>query len=119
MEKNIVKEKAFAFSLEVISVYKTLTKERHEYVMSKQLLRSGTAIGASIYEAEEAESKADFIHKLSISLKETNECGYWLELLYQSDYLEKEIYYSLKDAQGQLFRLLTSIIKKTKENLKN
>ena len=84
MKENVVKDKSFAFALRVVKLYQFLCKEKREFVLSKQLLRSGTAIGASVREAEQAESRADFIHKMSIALKEANESDYWIELLYGS-----------------------------------
>jgi four helix bundle protein len=83
-KKNIIKEKSFVFSIEIVTLYKVLA-ERKEFVLSKQLLRSGTSIGANIRESEHAQSKADFIHKLSIALKEANETEYWLDLLYEKN----------------------------------
>jgi four helix bundle protein len=82
MGKHIVREKSFSFALRIVKLYKYLTEEKREYVLSKQVLRSGTSIGALIREAEQGESKADFIHKLAISLKEAKETEYWLELLF-------------------------------------
>ena len=79
-KKNIIKEKSFLFAIEIVGLYKVLA-ERKEFVLSRQMLRSGTSIGANIREATNAQSKADFIHKLSISLKESDETYYWLELL--------------------------------------
>ena len=87
MKQNIIKERSFNFALEIVSQYKVLTSERREFVMAKQLLRSGTSIGANVREAEHAESKPDFIHKIAVALKEANETDYWLDLLYQSKYL--------------------------------
>ncbi|MER0439283.1 four helix bundle protein [Emticicia sp. W12TSBA100-4] len=84
MKENVIKSKSFAFALRIVKLYKYLSTTHNEYVLSKQLLRSGTAIGALVRESEHAESKADFIHKLSIALKEANETDYWLELLSQS-----------------------------------
>ena len=95
MKENIVKNKSFEFALRIISLSKYLQEEKHEYILSKQCMRSGTSIGANIRESEHAESKADFIHKLSISLKEANETQYWLELLYKSDYIDETAYISL------------------------
>lgn len=83
MKENVIKSKSFAFALRIVKLYKYLSTTHNEYVLSKQLLRSGTAIGALVRESEHAESKADFIHKLSIALKEANETDYWLELFYQ------------------------------------
>lgn len=84
--------------------------------MSKQLLRSGTAIGALIREAEQAESKPDFIHKMAIALKEANETEYWIELLFQSDYLEESSYKQIHSATSEFLKLLTAIIKSSKQN---
>jgi len=117
MKKNIVKDKSFEFAIEIVHVCKKLTEQK-EFVLSKQLLRSGTAIGALIREAEHSESKKDFIHKLSISLKEANETEYWLELLVNTMYLNETEFKSLRIKIGELNRLLISIIKTTKENLK-
>ncbi|HBK82646.1 MAG TPA: four helix bundle protein, partial [Flavobacterium sp.] len=89
---------------------------KKEYVLSKQLLRSGTAIGALIRESEHAESKADFIHKLSIALKEANESDYWIELLYRSGYLAESEYQTLFSDLDKIIRLLVSIIKTSKAN---
>lgn len=91
-----------------------MTIEQKEYIMSKQLLRSGTAIGALVREAEHAESKADFIHKLSIALKEANETEYWLDLLNQSSYLDKNRHGSISNKIQEILRLLISIIKTSK-----
>lgn len=87
MKENIVKDKSYAFAIRVVKLYKYLIDTKKEFVLSKQFLRSGTAIGALIREAEHGESKADFIHKLSIALKEANETDYWICLLKDTDYL--------------------------------
>jgi len=79
---SVIRDKSFAFALQVIKLFQFLQHEKKEFIMSKQLMRSGTAIGALVREAEYAESKADFIHKMAIAQKEANETGYWLELLY-------------------------------------
>lgn len=114
MKENVVKEKSFSFALEVINIYKKISSEKKEYVMSKQLLRSGTSIGANIREAEYAQSKADFVHKLSIALKEANETDYWFELLYASGYINAEDFKNLKQKISEQLRLLTSIINTSK-----
>ncbi len=116
MKRNVLKEKSFSFALEIISVYKKLSSEKREFVMSKQLLRSGTSIGANIWEAEYAQSKADFVHKLSIALKEANETSYWFELLYLSGYIDHEDFKNVKLGISEQLRLLTSIIKTSKAN---
>jgi four helix bundle protein len=113
---NPVRDKSFGFALRIVKLYRYLKEEKKEYVLSKQVLRSGTAIGALIRESQYAESKADFIHKLAIALKEANETEYWIEILYQSEYLEEKSYHSIHADIEELLRLLTSIIKKTKAN---
>ncbi len=115
MKENIVKNKSFTFALNVIKISRLL-QQKKEFVLSKQLLRSGTSIGALVREAEHAESKADFIHKMSIAIKEVNETDYWIELLHKSNLLTNSKYASLHDDVSELIRLLTSIIKTTKSN---
>ena len=119
MAENIVKNKSFDFAVRVVNLSKYLVEQKREYVLSKQILRSGTAIGALIRESEQAESKADFIHKLSISLKEANETDYWLDLLYKTNYLEENQHQSLKTDLTELLKLLTSIIKSSKKIVDN
>ena len=114
MNGNGVRELSFGFALRVVRLCRFLEKEKKEYVLSRQLLRSGTAIGALVREAQQAESRADFIHKLSIALKEANETDYWIELLHQSQLIEKKGYDSIKPDIVELLKLLTSIIKSTK-----
>jgi four helix bundle protein len=116
MSKGIVHEKSFAFALRVVRLYKYLCEEKREYILSKQLLRSGTAVGALVREAEHAESKSDFIHKMAIALKEANETQYWLELLYQSEYLNIQGYESINNDSLELIKLLVSIVKTAKIN---
>lgn len=117
--ENYLKDKSFRFALRIVRLYKHLVKEKKEFVMSKQILRAGTSIGANIREAQNAQSKLDFIHKLSISQKEADETLYWLELLNQSEYLETPIFDSLFNDASELLRLLKSIILTTRSNLKN
>lgn len=114
MKENVIKTKSFSFALRTVGLYKLLCEERKEFVMSKQLLRSGTAIGALVRESEHAESTADFIHKLSIALKEANETDYWIELLFQSNYLSAPEYNSIKVDSTEILKLLVSIVKSTK-----
>ncbi len=114
--EKVVQEKSFSFAVRVVILYKYLITERKEYVLSKQLLRSGAAVGALIRDAEQAESKADFIHKLAISLKEASESDYWLDLLYETGYLESKACDSIKMDNIELLKLLTSIIKTAKAN---
>ncbi len=115
-EGNRVEELSFGFALRVVKLCRFLEKEKKEYVLSRQLLRSGTAIGALVREAQQAESRADFIHKLSIALKEANETEYWIDLLYQSQLIEKQGFDSIKSDIVELLKLLTTIIKSSKKN---
>ena len=119
MEENTVKFKSYSFALRIIKAYKFMNVDQREFVLSKQLLRSGTGIGALIREAEHAESKADFIHKLSISLKEVNETEYWLMLLHDSGYLDDKSFNSIVSDCQELIKMLISIIKSSKDNIKN
>jgi len=112
---NVIKTKSFLFAVKVVKLYKFLTEEKKEFIISKQLLRSGTSIGANVREAEHAESKADFIHKLSISLKEANETEYWLDLLNETNYLNNSEYISIQKDIKELLKLLISIIKTSKQ----
>ncbi len=112
-KKTPLKNKSFAFAVRIVKAYKFLIEKR-EYVLSKQLLRSGTAIGALYREAQHAESTADFIHKLAIAQKETNETLYWLELLKETNHFSEKEFQSLFDECEELIKLITSIIKTTK-----
>ena len=114
MKDNVIKRKSFDFALEIVEVCKVLVEEKREYVLSKQVLRSGTAVGALVRESEHAESKKDFIHKLAIALKEANETEYWLELLYRANYLPEKVYQKLIKAIKELLRILISILKTSK-----
>ena len=116
MKENAVKNKSFSLAIEIVHLYRFLCEDKKEFVMSKQLLRSGTAIGALARESEHAESKLDFIHKLSIALKEANESQYWLELLFQSNYLSKELFEKINLQLTEVLKLLTAIIKSSKTN---
>lgn len=115
-ERNVIKDKSFRFALRIVKLYQYLKDDKKEYVLSKQVLRSGTAIGALVRESQHAESKADFIHKLSIALKEANETEYWIELLFQSGLIEEKSYQSIHIDIEELLKLLTSIVRTTKEN---
>jgi four helix bundle protein len=117
-KENIVMNKSYAFALRIIKLYKHLIAEQKEYVLSKQVLRSGTAIGALVKEAEHAQSKADFINKMNIALKEANETEYWLMLLKDSDYLDEKSFSSIHLDSVELIKLLASIVKSSKETLK-
>lgn len=110
MKQNVIKDKSFAFALRVVRLFQYLQSDKKEFIMSKQLLRSGTAIGALVRESEHAESKPDFIHKLAIAQKECNESAYWLELLHQSEYLNKSEFDSIISEQIEVSKILASII---------
>ncbi|HWY86735.1 MAG TPA: four helix bundle protein [Gemmataceae bacterium] len=114
---NVVKEKSFAFAVRIVNLFKHLCKDKKEFVLSKQVLRSGTAIGALIREAEQAESKADFVHKMAIALKEANETEYWLLLFQRTEYLETAAFESIHQDLVELLKLLTSIINSSKQSM--
>jgi len=114
--QNIIQKKSFDFALDIVRIAKYLEKEQKEFVLSRQLLRSGTAIGALVREAEHAESKKDFIHKMSISLKEANETRYWLDLLRESNLTGNLDFTKVDDEVVQIIRLLASIVKSSKQN---
>lgn len=111
MSNNVLLHKSKAFALRTIKLYKYLTEVKKEFILSKQILKSGTSIGANAKEAVVAQSKADFYSKLHISLKEANETEYWLELLYESGYIEKHTFNSLYLENKELIKILTSILK--------
>ncbi|MFN8325350.1 MAG: four helix bundle protein [Flavobacteriaceae bacterium] len=117
MAENIIKVKSFSFALRVVKLYQFLNQEKREYVISKQLLRSGTSVGTLVRESEQAESKLDFIHKLAIAQKEANDSDYWLELLYQSEYLDETQFQSLKLDIVEINKILASIIITTKQKI--
>lgn len=114
MGKNVVRDKSFAFALRVVKLAKYLQEQKKEFVLSKHVLRSGTAIGALVREAEHAQSKPDFINKMSIALKEANETDYWLDLLHQSEYITPESFNSIHPDIQELLKLLVSIVKTSK-----
>ena len=113
---NIIRSKSFDFSVRIVNLYKVLYYERNEKTLSKQLLRSGTSIGANIEEGIAAFSKKEFIFKLQISYKEANESFYWIKLLYRTNYINDVEFESLKLNIEEIIRLLTSIIKSSKLN---
>ena len=116
MKKQVVRDKSLAFGIRVMKACRHLRAERKEYEITNQLLRSGTAIGALVREATQAESTADFIHKLSIALKEADETEYWLQLLHENGYFNKAAFSSLHADNVELLKLLTSIIKSAKQS---
>lgn len=111
---SIISDKSFDFAVRVVNLCRLLQQERHEYVLSKQLLRSGTSIGANVAEAQQPQSDADFIAKLSISLKETTETKYWLRLLAATGYLSEKESESILSDCIELEKILTAIIKTMK-----
>ena len=113
---SAVYEKSYNFAIRVVKLYRYLQDEHREFILSKQLLRSGTSIGALVREARFAQSRSDFIHKLSIALKEANETDYWIDLIHDTDFLNRKMYESIKKDIDELIRLLVSIIKTTKES---
>ena len=108
-KENVIADKSKAFALRIIKLYKHLCAEKNEYIMSKQVLRSGTSIGANIREATRAQSKADFNSKIAIALKEAEETAYWLELLHESDYLDLKLFDSIYADCIELCKILMFI----------
>jgi four helix bundle protein len=117
MKNNVVKDKSFDFAIRIVKLYQYLCNEKKEFTLSKQLLRSGTSIGAMIREAEHAESKNDFIHKFAIAQKEANESVYWLELLKATDYLNEKEFENINNDAIAILKLITSILKTTKKQI--
>ena len=117
MSENILKEKSFKFAVQIVKLYKYLTIEQKEFILSKQLLRSGTSIGANVREAEFGQSKPDFIHKLSIAQKEANETIYWLEIMKATDYLSDLQFVSINLEAIEILKIITASIKTAKNNL--
>jgi four helix bundle protein len=117
MTESVLKLKSYLFAMKVINVYKLIVQEHKEYVLSKQFLKAGTAPGALIREAEYGQSKADFISKLSISLKEANECDYWTCLLRDSNYISQNTASEILSDCTEIIKMLTSSIKTAKSNL--
>lgn len=109
--QNIIEEKSFNFAVRIINLYRFLTAEQKEFILSKQLLRSGTSIGANVSEAERGQSKADFTAKMNIALKEANETDYWLRLMHKTNYLTDEQYSSISKDINELISILTAICK--------
>ncbi len=111
---NLIEEKSFDFAVRIVKLNKYLIEQKREFVLSKQLLRSGTSIGANIAEAQQAQTKADFLTKINISLKETAETKYWLRLLIATDYLDENETRSLLDECVEIEKILYSIVRTTK-----
>ena len=113
MKENIIKDKSFKFAIRIVNLYKFLQNEKKEFIMSKQLMRCGTSIGANVCEADRAVSKKDFVNKIGIALKEANECEYWIELLNATNYLSEAEYKSIKDDCSEINKILIAISKNT------
>ena len=116
---DIVRELSFQFALDAIQLYKFLTTEKREFILSKQFLRSATSVGANLREAKNAQSAIDFIHKNAISQKECDEAIYWLELLFASEYISETTFNDLNAKATSLLKIIKSIIITKKQNLKN
>lgn len=114
-DDNVIRDKSFDFAVRIINLYKYLVKEKQEHIISKQILRSGTSIGANVSESEHAQSRPDFISKLSIALKEACETDYWLRLLIRTNYIEEQHAASILSDNQELIKLLTKIIKRLKD----
>ena len=119
MKDNIVEKKSKAFALRIIKLYQFLKDEKKEFVLSKQLLRSGTSVGANVKEALRGQSKKDFYSKMSIALKEISETEYWLELLHESGYLSKPQFDSIYEDCQEIIKLLVSITKTIKNEMES
>ena len=116
MQNSVAHIKAKTFAVRIIKFTRYLEKEKHEFTLSKQILRSGTSIGANLHECINAQSKQDFIHKLSIALKEANETEYWLELFYESEIIDEQEFISLHTDLNDIISLLVASIKTAKRN---
>jgi four helix bundle protein len=115
MSKSILKDKSYAFAIRIVKLSQFLQAEKKEYVLSKQVLRSGTAVGALIHEAEFGQSKPDFINKMSISLKEANETDYWICILKDTNYIDQKLFESMQSDCKELIAMLVSSIKTAKQ----
>ena len=116
MNENIIEIKSFDYAVRIVNLYRYLTEEKKEFVLSKQLLRSGTSIGANVAEAERGQTKPDFNAKMNVALKEANETYYWLRLLYKTGYINEKEFESIKEDTKVIIAILMSICKKTNSN---
>ena len=117
ISNNLLAEKSKNFGVRIVKCHQYLTSKRREYMISKQIYRAGTSIGANVHESIYAQSKADFVNKLQVAQKEAGETNYWLYLLFHSDYISEELYQSLKNDCDELLRLLAATIKNSKNSL--
>ena len=118
LKENVIKTKSFDFAVSIIKLYKFLSEKKKEFVLSKQIFRSGTSIGANVNEAQQGQSKKDFLMKMNISLKECSETKYWIELLYVTEYINTEQKDNILNKCIELEKMLTAIVKTTSESLK-
>jgi four helix bundle protein len=114
MKESILKTKSYKFAVRIVNLYKYLCDDKKEFVLSKQILRSGTSVGAMVREAEYSESKADFVHKLAIAQKEINETLYWLELLKETEYISDKGFEGINTDAVEIIKMLTSSMKTAK-----
>ena len=113
MQNNNIENKSFEFAVRTVNLYKFLTEEKKEFVMSKQVLRSGTSIGANVSEAQKAQSRPDFNAKLNIALKEANETYCWLRLLHRTEYISDDAFHSIQSDINEIISILVTICKQT------
>ena len=113
--ENNIYEISRAFAIRIVKLYKYLKEEKSEYIISKQLFRSGTSIGANVFEGKNAQSRADFANKMNVALKEASESGYWIDLLHETHYLTDSEFDSINDECSRLIGVLTKIVKATKQ----
>ena len=111
MRENVIIKKSFAFSVRIVNLNKYLSQEKKEYVISKQIYKSGTSIGANVAEAQRAQSTADFVAKMKIALKEASETQYWLQLLYETKYITEKEFTSIHNDLVEILKILTAICK--------
>ena len=111
MRENVIVKKSFAFSVRIVNLNKYLSQEKKEYVISNQIYKSGTSIGANVAEAQKAQSTADFVAKMKIALKEANETQYWLQLLYETRYITEKEFASIHNDLVEILKILTAICK--------
>ena len=118
MKVSQIEVKSFEFAVRIVNLYKYLREDKREFILSKQIMRSGTSIGANVREAKYGESKADFVHKLAIALKEANETEYWLQLMVSTGYITQKQFDDIEKDITDLLKMLTAIIKSSKEGMK-
>lgn len=116
MSESIIKKKSFLFAIRIVKMYQFIVAEKKEFIISKQMMRSGTSVGANVREAINGQSKADFVHKLSIAQKECDETIYWLELLKETNYIKQIEFDSINNDAVEILKIIKSIIISTKQN---